>query len=228
MNHREANPDGAIDRVLTGLREVEPPQGMQQRVLRAVTEREAARQKSSMQLIFANRYVWMTAAASFVLIGVASFWTSMQGDRRPLVATHSLAHVAPVVAPNTEETRLATARVARPKPLAEPRRPSLEQQAAPNEPATDEDALAVSEMNAPSQPAPPMPLTEQERLLIRILDKRDPVELAMLDPQVRSSEEASSAADFERFFASTTVVDMKSATSDDRPNIGDNNEAHSH
>ena len=53
----------------------------------------------------------------------------------------------------------------------------------------DRDAVAVEAMHATSYPAPPMPLTEQERLLLRLVHKDDPVELAMLDPKVRALQE---------------------------------------
>jgi hypothetical protein len=55
-------------------------------------------------------------------------------------------------------------------------------------------------MYAASHPAPPMPLTEQERLLLRIAHRGDPVELAMLDPVLRDVRDAEEQADFQRFF----------------------------
>jgi len=38
-------------------------------------------------------------------------------------------------------------------------------------------------MSSGNHPAPPMPLTEQEKLLLRIAHKGDPEELAMLNPE---------------------------------------------
>jgi hypothetical protein len=61
----------------------------------------------------------------------------------------------------------------------------------------DGDSIA---MGAASHPAPPMPLTEQERLLLRIVHKGDPVEMAMLDPMQRASRNAEERAEFQRFF----------------------------
>jgi hypothetical protein len=51
-----------------------------------------------------------------------------------------------------------------------------------------------------SFPAPEAPLTEQERLLLRIVHRGDPVEVAMLNPQELAREEALEAAEFQRFF----------------------------
>jgi hypothetical protein len=61
----------------------------------------------------------------------------------------------------------------------------------------------MSEMQSPSFPAPPMPLTEQEKLLLRIARKVDPVEMAMLDPRVRAMQDAEEKAEFQRFFGQT-------------------------
>jgi hypothetical protein len=46
-----------------------------------------------------------------------------------------------------------------------------------------------------------MPLTEQERLLLRMAHKNDPVELAMLDPKLRELQDAQEKAEFQMFFA---------------------------
>lgn len=69
--------------------------------------------------------------------------------------------------------------------------------------ADTEDDVARSEMEAASFPAPPMPLTAQERLLLRLAHKVDPVEVAMLDPKFRAIEDAKEKAEFQRFFGQT-------------------------
>jgi hypothetical protein len=45
-----------------------------------------------------------------------------------------------------------------------------------------------------------MPLTEQERLLLKIAHKGDPVEMAMLDPKIRAAREREEEAEVQRFF----------------------------
>lgn len=64
----------------------------------------------------------------------------------------------------------------------------------------DSDALAVEEMRAESRPAPPLPLTEQERLMLRLLHSGDRQELAQLDPMMLREREAEETAEFLRFF----------------------------
>jgi hypothetical protein len=51
-----------------------------------------------------------------------------------------------------------------------------------------------------SFPAPEAPLTDQEKLLLRIVHRGDPVEVAMLNPQELAREEAAEAEEFQRFF----------------------------
>jgi hypothetical protein len=50
-----------------------------------------------------------------------------------------------------------------------------------------------------------MPLTEQERLLLRIAHKGDPVEMAMLDPKIRAAREREEEAEVQRFFVRPKV-----------------------
>jgi hypothetical protein len=65
----------------------------------------------------------------------------------------------------------------------------------------DGDSAALDDMHAASRPAPPMALTEQERLLLRLVHKDDPVELAMLDSKVRALQDSEEKTEFQRFFA---------------------------
>jgi len=49
-------------------------------------------------------------------------------------------------------------------------------------PPADPDAIALAETLAPSRPAPPMPLTPQERLLLSATRQGQPLEMAELEP----------------------------------------------
>jgi hypothetical protein len=70
---------------------------------------------------------------------------------------------------------------------------------------SDDYSVAMGEMQTASYPAPPMPLTEQERLLLRISHRVDPVEMAMLDPKLRAMQDAEEKAEFQRFFGQATA-----------------------
>jgi hypothetical protein len=51
-----------------------------------------------------------------------------------------------------------------------------------------------------SRPAPPMPLTPQEKLLLQVARAGDPQEIAMLNPELRAKQEHEAKAEFNRFF----------------------------
>jgi hypothetical protein len=72
---------------------------------------------------------------------------------------------------------------------------------------SDEEA-AMKDMRTASFPAPPMPLTEQERLLLRVVHTGDPVEIAMLDSKQRSLEEMKEKAEYQRFFARPPIEQL--------------------
>lgn len=70
----------------------------------------------------------------------------------------------------------------------------------------DED-VALREMRAPSFPPPRLPLTKQERLLLRVVHTGDPEELAMLHEEMRAKKDAESKDEFQQFFEPTTSND---------------------
>jgi hypothetical protein len=76
---------------------------------------------------------------------------------------------------------------------AAPRRP---RRAAP---ANGADEASRSEMRAPSRPAPQAPLTAEEKLLLRVVHRCDPGQLAMLNPEERASRAAESDKEFQNF-----------------------------
>jgi len=69
------------------------------------------------------------------------------------------------------------------------------------------DSLAVREMQDASRPAPPLPLTKEEKLLLRVVHAGGPEELAMLNPDERARREAESEAEFQQFFRQSTAKD---------------------
>ncbi len=55
-------------------------------------------------------------------------------------------------------------------------------------------------MLAPSKPAPPLPLTRQEKMLADVVHRGEPEELASLSPEVRARQMELSQAEFHDFF----------------------------
>lgn len=58
----------------------------------------------------------------------------------------------------------------------------------------------MREVNAPSRPAPPLPLTRQEKLLVRFVHTHTPEELAAIDPAKWAAQDEQQRAEFNRFF----------------------------
>lgn len=56
-----------------------------------------------------------------------------------------------------------------------------------------------------SYPAPPLPLTEQEKLLLRLAHGRDVKDLAILNPEVRAEQSAKTTQQFQQFFQMNDV-----------------------
>ncbi|HEX5282696.1 MAG TPA: hypothetical protein VFW30_01155 [Bryocella sp.] len=62
------------------------------------------------------------------------------------------------------------------------------------------DAQALSDLHAPSHPAPPLPLTPQEKLFLRVLRYGNATQLAELNPLVRAQQDADETIAFKAFF----------------------------
>jgi hypothetical protein len=206
----------AIDRVLAGLRDADAAAGMERRILDGLEKRALAETRSGWRGWLP---VWLVAPARPVAVGTLGFGVALAGIfvvALAIPAIRRLAHGpdqtqknsapagSPALAP--EVARELAGRSVQPASLRSGVR-SLEKIRAEEgtdaggvEDVRDSDSAALENMRAASRPAPPMPLTEQERLLLRLVHKDDPVELAMLDSKVRALQDSEDKAEFQRFF----------------------------
>jgi hypothetical protein len=215
------NSEEAIDRVLTGLRDVEVPAGLERRVLEGLEERSVQTRVRSRWFGFVFREISLDyAACGVALAGVLVMALLVPAIRRSGHASAGpTAHVdpgiqagiqaetqAPVPSSGTADVGSLAASGGHggrrmndrdDSSIAAPVRNSTVDSST----VDSEDSLAMSEMRAASFPAPMMPLTEQERLFLRVRRRGDAVELAVLDPHLRELEEAKDKAEFQRFFA---------------------------
>jgi hypothetical protein len=213
MRDSMKNSDEAIEKVLAGLRDVATPAGMERRILDGLEERAAARSGVSLRWF---RAVWFGVPVSYAVCGVAAgvilFALAVPAVRRfgqgPVqsrigaAALKSVPGIPSVVAIKDMEPvlRVPGMRFAKSADAA-----GGQFVRAADAAGGSEEDVAESEMRAASFPAPPMPLTEQERLLLRLAHRNDPVELAMLDPKLRELQDAQEKAEFQRFFARPVV-----------------------
>ncbi len=213
------DPEKAIDQVLAGLHRAETPAGMEARILRKLeqqTERHARRAK-----VVASPQSWRFAAGVAVILAFALSWRTHHehATRRDSGSRHETATLRPTEEGETPATWERTSRT-RVSP-APPTKPSVRSQPRPQQPAqltvqvrsghsrTPElaanDTQTVRDARAASHPAPALPLTEQEHLLLRLVhrsDRTDPEVLAVLNPALRARESQEERLEFDVFFAS--------------------------
>jgi hypothetical protein len=96
---------------------------------------------------------------------------------------------------------------------------------APSQQQPDPDTIALAETLAPSRPAPPLPLTAQEHLMLAATRPGQPIEVAELDiaraPILRAATEARETASMDRYVKSLlapfAVADALSPTTFSQP-----------
>ena len=74
--------------------------------------------------------------------------------------------------------------------------------------AADLDAQALADFHAPSHPAPPLPMTAQEKLFRRMVQYRNATQLAELNPAIRARENADETTAFKAFFPDPPPLDQ--------------------
>jgi hypothetical protein len=209
------NSEEAIEKVLAGLRDAEAPEGMERRILDALEHGEPVRAGSVWHRLVPlwllapagamTRVLVCGAALAGVVVVVFAASTIRHAKSSPVqskkeVAPEKLLPVPPSIvdAPSVAASSSREGRVGLGVRRAVGEARSVRT-------VDSEDSVALSERLAASFPAPPMPLTEQERLLLRIAHKGDPVEVALLDPNQRSLKEMKERAEYQSFFARPAI-----------------------
>ncbi len=190
------NSEEAIDKLLAGLRAAEPPAGMGQRITARLHHQPAAVAPGRWSY---GRFAWLTAPAAAALLVCALIFQAMR--HRVYVPTQparpDAKEVVAMPQPVRAETSSSFVQVT-PAPRAAVR---LASKFDSKTGAThDMEALAKEEMRAESKPAPPLPLSDQEKLLLRMTHRKTPIELAALSPAIRAQHDADEEADFQQFF----------------------------
>jgi hypothetical protein len=190
MNTHRDDHEEALDRLLTSLGSVKVDAGFEQRVLRGVEAHQAPTPAQR-----SPRLLWTFGLASAVaaaLIGAAVMLHSgRRSGSQPAIARGELPKVP------QPEVAQAVSHAARVPGRMRGAAPRKDAESSPNRGST---MLA-------SFPAPEAPLTEQERLLLRIAHTGDPVEFAALNPERRASVEAADEAEYLKFFPPPPPID---------------------
>jgi hypothetical protein len=222
------NSDEAVEKVLAGLRECDAPVGMERRILDALEEQASARARLGWRRLrpdwlgLATRpmamrsLAWGVAVAGVFAVAIAiptirrlGLGSVQSSARLPaLSVAQSQMNAVPAGSLPRATPRTVAESTVLPRSSVRPMKPTEVSEKTDVRSARDVhdgESVAVEEMLAASHPAPPMPLTEQERLLLRIAHRGDPVELAMLDPLRRAARDVEEQTEFQRFFKPRTI-----------------------
>ena len=171
--------DRTIERLLAALRDAEPSTGIEHRLLQAMEAREAE--------AFAPLWRRPTALATSLVTALAItavLIIAMALHQHRTAPADTRSH-APAVQRTTQPEAVAQQAPITPRRPAQRRHP----------------VSAVPETQAASFPAPPLPLTEQEKLLLRLAHRRNPEDTAILNPAVQAAQSAKATEQFQQFFA---------------------------
>ena len=197
--------DHEIDRLLAGLRQVQPPAGMDHRILDTLRDTGAhAPQHSASTRLFALP-IWASALPAIVLVA-AFAWNTLATHPAAIPRHSAWPSTAPVLHADVPAIPIPASGPTPQRTLSKASQPRTRSaKAQPSKSLRAEDELALREMRASSHPAPPLPLTKQERLLLRMARRRDPDQIALLDPEARERQLAAGRKDVQDFFEPTTA-----------------------
>jgi hypothetical protein len=178
-----------IERLLAGLRDAEPPAGIERRILQALDGMEA-RQISGAAWPWRRPILplWSRPAMAISLACAAMLIVA--------ITNYQSRHAAPVVRSPSPGSDVRQAEVAQ-KATVVPRR--LDVRVAVRRPRT-QDVTVAGETQEASFPAPPLPLSEQERLLLRLAHRGDAEKMDLLNPDVQAAQIAKATEQFQHFF----------------------------
>jgi hypothetical protein len=186
------NPDHNIDRVLGALRHAVPPTGMERRILNML-EIEARRPALAIR---PGRIVWMTTAACCCGALIVAVLIGMFVMRRHPAPAVSTVRIQPAQASNTSRPSVAIVpEMTEAAPILHPHSGAVQHSA-----QSRRNEVAQSEETLISHPAPPIPLTEQERILLRFARHGRTDDLAQISNERKAAKEEQDATEFQAFF----------------------------
>ena len=169
--------DETIDRLMAGLRDAEPSPGMERRILEAMDAHQGTRSAWFLRPSVAVSLVCAAALAASLIVTTRvnqpSHTPASAADVRQHTPPPAAAHDAPI------EPRRTAARVTARRPRNLP---------------------AVRDARSGGFPAPPLPLTQQERMLLRVAHRNDAKTKALLNPDLQAAQSAKNTEQFQHFF----------------------------
>jgi hypothetical protein len=173
------DPERTIENLLAGLRDAEPPPGMHHRILNTMVARRAT-------TLSPRRLLHPAIAMSLACALAITIW--VHHHRR--IPANLRSDITNVDSPRTKPPQTVAD-----KTLREPRKSTSRVSLRP----TQASEVSYAEQT-PGFPAPPLPLTEQEKLLLRLAHRNDAHDMNLLNPDVQAQQSAKATQQFQQFF----------------------------
>lgn len=159
-----------IESLLAGLRNAEPPPGMHHRILDATIARRATT-RSPRRLLH--------SAVAMALSCALAITISVQHHRH--IPPNLRSYTTHVYAPRTKPPRTVAG-------------------ITPRDPRGSTSRVLLRPTQTPGFPAPPLPLTGQEKLLLRLAHRNDARDVTLLNRDVQAQQSAKATQQFQQFF----------------------------
>ena len=197
--------DQPIGTVFTSLREIEPSPGLHRRLVEALAAHQAASATPSSRrppprLSAVRAAGWLSLAASLVLTVSFTFLHEHHHAIRtnPAGLASSVPFIASIPAVASQSNSCCLSERSKEPPHFASNHGAQRR--------VHRQAAATSTSQLASFPAPPLPLTPQEKLLLRVAQARNPQQSAVLNPAFRASLAARDDENFQIFFAPATTI----------------------
>lgn len=181
--------DALLDQALAGYTPAEPRAGFEERLHARLAGAVPVEVRGLRAM---TRWAWAACALLAVSLAIVAIHPHRQAR------TEAKLKPAPVARPGPADAALG-AQAEATSPIHPALRAAAVRPARRAAPANTADEAGLSEIHAPSRPAPQAPLTAEEKLLLRVVHRCDPGQLAMLNPEVRASRAAESDKEFQNF-----------------------------
>jgi len=200
MEIQPNQPDAAIDKPLAAIKNAAAPEGMVVRLTQRLQQQATA---PSAKLFWRDLFTgsalagaWWRGAVSGAVAALLAIAAILAFHHTP-TPTASANNTAPAQNPRPTATPVAESRATVcPSPAV------LRVRTSDHESAQRTLLVEASvDTTAPSHPAPPLPLTDQERGLVQIARTGDPKQLATINPETEAKLRAQETAEFDKFFS---------------------------
>jgi hypothetical protein len=164
------DPDRTIESLLAGLRDAQPAPGMHHRILDAMVAGRATPYSSQRRL---QPAIVISLACALAI----TIW--VQHHRH--IPTNLRSYTTNVAAPRTKPRQTVADRT-------------------PRERRRSTSKVFLRPTQTTGFPAPPLPLTQQEKLLLRLAHRNDAQDMTLLNPNVQAQQSAKATQQFQQFF----------------------------